>query len=101
MLKVRRQGKDRIFPEKREQPGIRKKPGDIYDEVWYVYTLEETRIQRLMESRGYSRGKCLAVMGQQPTEKAYRALADRILDNNGDEEELRRQIAEVLAFCGK
>ena len=85
----------------RKQPDVRKKPGDIYDEVWYVYTLEETRILRLMESRGYSRGKCLAVMGQQPTEEEYRALADRVLDNNGDEEQLRRQIAEILASCAE
>ncbi len=26
-----------------------KNPGDIYDEVWYLYTLRETRIRRLME----------------------------------------------------
>ena len=82
-----------------EQSDVRKKPGDIYDEVWYVYTLEETRIGRLMESRGYSREKCLAVMERQPTEEEYGALADRILDNNGDEETLRRQIAELLGFC--
>ena len=92
---------DRKTPEDQKQPDVRKKPGDIYDEVWYVYTLEETRIRRLMESRGYSREKCLAVMGQQPTEKEYRVLADRVLDNNGDEEQLRRQIAEILAFCEK
>lgn len=73
-----------------------KKPDDIYDEVWYVYTLEETRIRRLMESRGYSCAKCLAVMGRQPSEDEYRALADRVLDNNGDEENLRRQIASIL-----
>ncbi len=88
---------DRKMPEGRKRPDVRKKSGDIYDEVWYVYTLEETRIRRLMESRGYSREKCLAVMGQQPTEEEYRALADRILYNNGDEEQLRRQIAEILA----
>lgn len=92
---------DRKSQGDRKRPDVRKKPGDIYDEVWYVYTLEETRIRRLMESRGYSRGKCLAVMGQQPTEEEYRALADRVLDNNGDEEQLRRQIAEILASCAE
>ncbi len=95
----RDQPEDRGAPDARKQPDVRKKPGDIYDEVWYVYTLEETRIRRLMESRGYSREKCLAVIGQQPAEEEYRALADRILDNNGDEEQLRRQIAEILAPC--
>ena len=90
---------DRKTPEDQKQPDVRKKPGDIYDEVWYVYTLEETRIRRLMESRGYSREKCLAVMEQQPTEEEYRALADWVLDNNGDEEQLRRRIAEILVSC--
>ena len=32
---------------------------EFCDEVWYVYTEEEIRIQRLMESRGYSREKSL------------------------------------------
>ncbi len=73
-----------------------KKPDDIYDEVWYVYTLKETRIQRLMESRGYSREKCLAVMAKQRTEEEYRALADRVIDNNGSLAEVRRQLREAL-----
>lgn len=73
-----------------------KKPDDIYDEVWYVYTLKETRIQRLMESRGYSREKCLSVMENQCTEDEYRALADRVIDNNGSPADVRRQIGEIL-----
>lgn len=73
-----------------------KKPDDIYDEVWYVYTLKETRIQRLMENRGYSREKCLSVMENQCTEDEYRALADRVIDNNGSLADVRRQIGEIL-----
>lgn len=72
------------------------KPGDIYDEVWYVYTLRETRIQRLMEGRGYSRGKCLSIMENQHTEETYRAMADRVIDNNGDPDAVRLQIEEIL-----
>ncbi len=77
-------------------PQDRKKSDDIYDEVWYVYTLKETRIQRLMENRGYSREKCLAVMEKQRTEDEYRTLADRIIDNNGSLEDIRGQIGEIL-----
>ncbi len=73
-----------------------KKTGDIYDEVWYVYTLDEVRIARLMESRGYSREKCLSVMKRQPSDREFREMADRVLDNSGGEEELKRQIGEIL-----
>ncbi len=77
-------------------PDRSEKAGDIYDEIWYVYTLEETRIGRLMADRGYSREKCRAVMANQCSEREYRALADWVLDNNGDLESVRRQIAERL-----
>ena len=35
---------------------------EFCDEVWYVYTEEEIRIRRLMESRGYSREKSLGII---------------------------------------
>ncbi len=69
---------------------------DIYDEIWYVYTLRETRIQRLMENRGYSRQKALSIMANQPAEEAYKAMADRILDNNQSLDEIRDEIRKAL-----
>ncbi len=92
----RGRGQDFLLVVETALPEKRKKPDDIYDEVWYVYTLEETRIRRLMESRGYSREKCLSVMSRQPAEEEYRALADRVIDNNGDPEDVRRQIGDFL-----
>ena len=71
-------------------------PGDIYDEVWYLYTLRETRIRRLMENRGYSREKCLQMMANQLSEEEYRSLSDRELDNNGSPEDMRSQLKSVL-----
>lgn len=73
-----------------------KNPGDIYDEVWYLYTLRETRIQRLMENRGYSRERCLDMMANQLSEEEYRELADRKLDNNGSLQEVREQLKVLL-----
>ncbi len=69
---------------------------DIYDETWYVYTLRETRIRRLMESRGYSRDKALRIMGSQPSENQYRAAADWVLDNNGTIKDLEEQLETRL-----
>ena len=67
-------------------------PGDFFDEVWYVYTLKECRIRRLMESRGYSEERCLKVMESQAAEEEVRRAASRVIDNNGSMEEVRRQV---------
>ena len=67
-----------------------------FDEIWYVYTSEEHRIDRLMASRGYTREKCLEIMGNQATVEEYRRIADRVLENNGTVEEISGQIASFL-----
>lgn len=69
---------------------------DICDELWYVYTSEENRIRRLMESRGYSEEKCRSMMANQKSEIEFQALADRIIDNNGSEENVRQQVLSAL-----
>lgn len=67
-------------------------PGDFFHEIWYVYTLKEERIKRLMDSRGYSRKKCLQMMEAQPSEEEYQRQADFVIDNNGTPEQVRQQI---------
>ena len=49
-----------------------------------------------MASRGYSREKCEDIIGRQASEGEYRALCDRVIDNNGDESEIKRQLKEIL-----
>lgn len=71
-------------------------PEGVYDEIWYVSAPEEERIRRLAECRGYTREKCLAVMAGQCTEEEYRAIADRVIDNSGGAEDVRRRIGEIL-----
>ena len=73
-----------------------KNPGDIYNEIWYVYTLRDTRLKRLMENRGYSREKSLQMMANQLSEEEYQAAADRIIDNNGSIDAAAEQIHEFL-----
>lgn len=74
---------------------------DIYDELWYVYTSEENRINRLLENRGYTREKSRSVMANQPSEEAFRSLADRVIDNNGSMEDTRRQLMGILKDKGQ
>lgn len=69
---------------------------ELFDEIWYVYASVETRIIRLMNSRGYTREKCLEIMGNQATEEEFRHIADRVIDNNGTMEDLCPQLLHLL-----
>lgn len=71
-------------------------PKGLFDEIWYVYTTEENRIARLMESRGYTREKCESIIRQQDSEEVYRSHACRVIDNNGNAEDTEKQIKEIL-----
>ena len=71
-------------------------PKNFFDELWYVYTTKENRTVRLMENRGYSREKCEDIIGRQASEEEYRALCSRVIDNNGDESDIKRQLKEIL-----
>lgn len=66
-------------------------------EMWYVYTSRENRQARLMASRGYSQERCRKMMESQASEEAFRAFADRVIDNNGRPEEVRAQIDALAA----
>jgi len=74
-------------------------PDDFFDEIWYVYTAREKRIQRLIEGRGYSRQKCCQMMACQPAEEAYGRHADVVIDNNGPVEAVRQQVYKRLQLC--
>ncbi len=73
-----------------------KNQDDFFDEVWYVYTLEETRMKRLMETRGYSRERCARMIASQPSEEEYRAAADWVFCNDGSFEKTEEEIRERL-----
>lgn len=64
------------------------------DEVWFVYTERETRIQRLMESRGYSRERAESIIAAQLEDDEYAALSDFVINNSFTEEETRNEIYE-------
>ena len=75
---------------------VEEKVHDICDEMWYVYTSRENRIARLMENRGYSREKCIAIMESQWSDGQYRAVCLREIDNNGTVEDAEKQIHAIL-----
>lgn len=61
-----------------------------------VSTEREIRIQRLMESRGYSREKAESIMARQASDAFFRQHADHVIENNGDLEKTYRQIEEGI-----
>lgn len=73
-------------------------PIGLFDEMWYVYTTKENRIQRLMESRGYTKEKCESIIANQDTEEEYRRRCSRVIDNNGTAEDTKRQLKEILGY---
>ena len=56
----------------------------LCDQVWYIRTPDEVRINRLMESRGYSREKCLSIIAAQNTDEYFMDKCDVVIENDGD-----------------
>lgn len=73
---------------------------EICDEVWGVLTSGEIRIQRLMDSRNYSVEKCQAIMKKQLSDDEFERRCKRIIRNDGDMQELRNQLKELLHNYG-
>lgn len=72
---------------------------DYCDELWFVYCDYETRIERLMNSRGYSREKCINIISNQPKDEEYNTYADEYIDNSYSEEKTKEQIDIILGKC--
>lgn len=68
----------------------------ICDELWYVYVNQETRINRLMLQRNYTREKSLSIMQSQSSDDYYKENTDFTIDNNGDYEATSKQIEAQL-----
>ena len=67
-----------------------------FDQLWYIYTREEIRFQRLKASRGYSDRKIRQMIESQKSEEEFKEAATHVIDNSGEIEETKRQIQEIL-----
>ncbi len=70
--------------------------GAICQEMWYIYTSEENRRERLKRSRGYSDEKIQSIFDSQLSEAEFRKHCVEVIDNNGTTEESFEQIAQIL-----
>lgn len=66
------------------------------DENWLVYVLPEIQKERLMARNGYSEEEALRRISSQMSLEKKKLLADVVIDNNGDVEELHRQVLEQV-----
>lgn len=69
---------------------------DICPDMWFIYTREEVRRQRLEASRGYSQEKITNMIASQSSEEVFRRVCRVVIDNSGDFEDTKRQIGEQL-----
>ena len=70
--------------------------GELCDELWYIYTEECVRRERLKCSRGYTDEKITQMIASQPAEERFRSACTAVIDNSGDFEDTKRQIGEKL-----
>lgn len=65
---------------------------DLLDSLWFVYADKEIRINRLMQSRGYSRLRCTDLMKVQLSDDEYKSNCDFVIDNSNDLSYVKEQI---------
>ncbi|MBQ8167693.1 MAG: dephospho-CoA kinase [Lachnospiraceae bacterium] len=69
---------------------------DICDEIWYVWVDKEERINRLMESRGYTREKCLSIFENQQSDDYYKKYANVTINNQNSFDITSKQLKDLL-----
>ena len=69
---------------------------EICDELWYIYTDEQNRRERLKISRGYSDEKIDSMMKTQLSEEMFRKKCKVVIDNSRDFEYTCVQIQEAI-----
>ena len=67
-----------------------------FDQLWYIYTREEVRYERLKASRGYSDEKIAQMIAKQQSEEQFKSMASHVIDNSGDLADTKAQIVKIL-----
>ena len=75
---------------------IEEKYDEICDELWYIYTSEKNRRERLKLNRGYSDEKIDNIFASQLSESTYREVCREEIDNNHLPEDAFGQIDVLM-----
>ena len=68
----------------------------ICDKVWYVYSPEDVRKERLMKERNYSEEKINSILESQSKDEDFRRRFSTVVENTGSIENLEAQIDNIL-----
>ena len=68
----------------------------VCEEMWYIYTKEAVRRERLKASRGYSDERITSMIASQNSEEMFRKVCTHVIDNSGDFKDTEKQIGEIL-----
>ncbi len=68
----------------------------ICDEIWYIWVDREERIRRLMDSRGYTREKCLSIFASQQEDEYYKKYANFTINNQNSFANTTKQLKDLL-----
>ena len=74
---------------------------EICDELWYIYTSEPIRRQRLKESRGYSDEKIDEIMATQLSEEEFRKACKIVIENNDMFEKTCKLLDDAIETLGE
>ncbi len=67
-----------------------------YDQVWTIIVAEPILRQRLMKRDGFSPQEIDLRLAGQMSQQEKANLADKVLDNSGDENQLRQKVGQLL-----
>lgn len=69
---------------------------EICDQIWYIWVDKEERINRLMESRGYTKEKCLSIFSNQQSDEYYKKYANYTINNQNSFKNTTIQLKDLL-----
>lgn len=69
---------------------------DVVDEVWTVVSDREKRIVRVMKRSGLTYDQVLERINSQKSDEEYMEIAHKVIVNDGSEEELRKQVLNLI-----
>ncbi len=70
----------------------------LCQQIWGVTAGREIRMKRLYKSRGYTKEKTGAIMEKQMKEEQMRRRCDAVINNDGDFQNLEKQLQELLGI---
>lgn len=70
----------------------------LCDDIWYIRTSEDIRIERLMKNRGYSLEKCHNIIDNQMSDQEFLEKCSYVISNDGEPAEAFPAVDERIEY---